>query len=152
MIYQLFLNQLIMKTIFLTLSIFTLMMTETLAQETDIKAVKACITDFVKAGDTHDTGTLEKLIDENSRIIMNQLFGMNGVMTVDKATYISKIASKEWGGDQRKTTFLDVDVNGKNAYAKVEMKGANATFLTYLILVKDKEGTWKIISDTPTVL
>lgn len=121
------------------------------AQMDETKAVKKTITRFAAAGDSNNSSEVSTFLDPNYRIIMNQLFGSSETAIVDRDTYLSKIASKEWGGDTRKLTFLSVDVNGNNASAKVEMKGSKMSMTSYMILVKDKDGNWKIASDVPVV-
>lgn len=140
-----------MKNAFLSL-ITAAIMTTACAQTDDIKSVKETISAFAKAADENNSIKLANYLDPNYRIAMNQLFGSIEVSIVDREFYLSKIESKEWGGDNRTIKFVSVDVNGKNAYAKVEMKGAKMTMISYYILVQDKSGKWKLIFDAPTLL
>lgn len=117
----------------------------------DKKAVEQAINAFVKAADNYDLSTLNKMLDPNFRIVMNQLFGSKDITIMDRATYLDKIKSKEFGGDSRSISFDLVHVEGQNASAVVTLKGAKMTFISQLHLVKDASGNWKVIEDIPTV-
>ena len=115
------------------------------------KMIKSTINEFVKAGDTHDVSSLDVLLNENFRITMNQLFGSEEVTTVDKEFYLSKIESKEWGGDQRKVTIENLVVVGKNASAKVTTTGSQMSMISLMQLVQNSSGNWQIIGDIPSI-
>ena len=134
----------------LVFSLFVTMIA--LAQNSETKAIEATIHAFAQAGDANDANKLDQLLDANFRIVMNQLFGSKEVAILPKSAYISKIKSKEWGGDSRKVDIQSLAVNGKSATAVVSLKGNKATFVSTLHLINDANGTWKLISDTPTVL
>lgn len=121
------------------------------AQSGEENQVKETIKAFSNAGDFNDVNTLENLLDNNYRIVMNQLFGSTEVAVVPKAVYLEKIKSKEWGGDSRDLTIENVLVNGNTASAKVTFKSEKMTFISILILIKNKEGQWKLISDLPVI-
>ena len=138
----------------LTLVIGLLVATILPAQNTknDMKEIKEVITAFAKAGDTNDTQKLDQYLDSNFRIVMNQLFGSKDVMIVDKSAYMTKIASKEWGGDQRELEFESITINGTSASAKVIMKGSKSTFSSLITLIKNSEGKWKLVGDAPVFI
>ncbi|MEM6629717.1 MAG: nuclear transport factor 2 family protein [Bacteroidota bacterium] len=116
------------------------------------KAVKQTIKDFAAFGDQQDADGLNQVLDETYRVVMNQLFGSKEVFTVNKQGYLEKIRAKEWGGDKRSLTFHNVHVNGKSASAEVTMKGTKMSMRSFLTLIQDAEGTWKLVADIPTVL
>ncbi|MCR9248936.1 MAG: nuclear transport factor 2 family protein [bacterium] len=118
----------------------------------DMKAIKETITAFAKAGDSNDTNSLDQYLDDNFRIVMNQLFGSKDVMLVDKAGYIAKIGSKEWGGDSRELEFENITVNNTSASVKVIMKSSKSTFSSLITLIKNSDGKWKLVSDVPVFL
>lgn len=118
----------------------------------DMKAIKETITAFAKAGDSNDTNSLDQYLDDNFRIVMNQLFGSKDVMLIDKAGYMAKIGSKEWGGDSRELEFENITVNNTSASAKVIMKGSKSTFSSLITLIKNSDGKWKLVSDVPVFL
>ncbi|MBR08336.1 MAG: hypothetical protein CMP48_11760 [Rickettsiales bacterium] len=115
------------------------------------KMINETITKFMLAGDSNDTESLKSLLNDNFRITMNQLFGSSEVSSVDKSFYLSKIQSKEWGGDQRQITIEDVVIVGKNASAKVTSVGQKSTMVSLLQLVQTASGSWQIVSDLPAM-
>lgn len=117
----------------------------------DEKEVERTILEFVKAGDEHDVTRVDLLLDEHFRIAMNQLFGSNNVTIVNKAIYLSKIKSREWGGDKRAATISDVVIVGKNASVKVVTVGEKTTMTSLYQLVKGADGQWRIINDVPSI-
>ncbi len=121
------------------------------AQTSSDKAIKNAILTFAKAADQNDTEKLGSMLDDNFRIAMNQMFGSTEVQTVDKAFYLAKIASKEWGGDSRKVTIDNVVIVGKNASATVILAGEKSTMTSLMTLVMTAEGNWKILQDIPTM-
>ncbi|WP_306643537.1 nuclear transport factor 2 family protein [Sanyastnella coralliicola] len=139
-----------MKSVMMLL-MFAFAASSTIAQN-DEKDIKQTIQQFAKAGDANDAAVLDEVLDANYRVVMNQLFGSDGVSVVPREVYMKKIESKEWGGDDRKVTIHSVHINGKSAVAKVTMEGKKMTFVSVLSLVQNKDGEWKLISDTPTIM
>ncbi|MEQ8475307.1 nuclear transport factor 2 family protein [Fulvivirga sp.] len=122
------------------------------AQQSETEAIKATIKNFSNAGDFNDAKTLDKYLDENYRVVMNQLFGSTEVVIMPRSVYLEKIASKEFGGDSRDITIEKVLVNGNTASAKVTFKGTKMTFVSIVTLVKHQNGEWKMLSDVPVVI
>src|SRR5688572_28322746 len=123
-----------------------------LAQQSEYKAIETTIVSFAKAGDANSVTDLENYLDSNFRLVMNRLFGSETVTVMTRSEYLAKIESKEFGGDTRRVTIDQITLNGNSATAKVTMTGTKLTFVSLMILIKDKDGNWKIVSDTPTVL
>lgn len=121
------------------------------SQKADVKAVEKTIKAFSKAGDDQNADKLDAVLDDNYRVVMNQLFGSKTVSVLPKDAYLGKIRSKEFGGDKRDVTIENVLINGKTASAKVTFKGAKMTFISIITLVKDADGNWLMMSDTPTI-
>lgn len=121
------------------------------AQNNSMKDIETTITEFSKAGDESDAKKLATYLDDNYRVVMNRLFGSSEVSVLNKDLYLSKIESKEFGGDKREVSVQSISVNGSTASAKVTFKGSKMTFVSLLSLVQDSEGNWKLISDTPVV-
>lgn len=139
-----------MKKIML-MSLLSVFSFSTMNGQTEEKAVKKVITAFAKAGDANDYKSLDKLLDPNYRVVMNQLFGSKEVSIVPKSVYVEKIKSKEWGGDTRELDFLKIIINGNTALAHVKMKGEKAVFVSLISLVKNESGNWIMISDIPII-
>ena len=121
------------------------------AQKNETKKIKEIITAFSKAGDQNNIKKLSFYLDDNYRIVMNQLFGSKKVAVISKSIYLEKIKSKEWGGDTRTAIIENIIVNGNTSVAKVTFKGKKATFISLINLVKNAKGEWKLISDTPVM-
>lgn len=120
-------------------------------QSKDEKAIKKVIRAFADAGDKNDVNALEKYLDPNYQVAMNRLFGSKEVSIVSRSVYISKIKSKEWGGDTRTLSFLSIIVNGNTAAVHVKMKGEKATFVSLISLVQNDKGEWQLLSDLPII-
>ncbi len=122
------------------------------AQKDDNESVKQVIESFARAGDNNDAKKLEKLLDQHFQIHMNQLFGSTELSIVERDMYLQKIESKEWGGDKR---FVEIDhilINGNSAVVLASLKGSQSTFKSIFVLVKNKEGKWLLLSDTPEIV
>jgi ketosteroid isomerase-like protein len=121
------------------------------AQKNEMKAIRKTITAFAKAADNSDAKELANYLDDNYRIVMNRLFGSEKVSIMPRSIYLEKIRTKEFGGDKRTLEFKEVIVNGTTATAQVSFKGAKMTFVSLLMLIKNEQGDWKLVSDTPIV-
>lgn len=115
------------------------------------KAIKKVITAFAEAGDNNDVKSMEKYLDKNYQVAMNRLFGSKEVSIVPRSVYLSKIKSKEWGGDTRTLSFLSIIVNGNTAVVHVKMKGDKSTFISLINLVQNEKGEWQLLSDLPII-
>ncbi len=131
------------------LAVFTA--TTALSQNPEEKAVKVAITNFAIAADNSDNVAIAKLLDDNFRIVMNQLFGSKEVSIMPKSVYVEKIRTKEFGGEPRKVTIENVMVNGNTASARVTYAGAKMTFVSLTSLIKNVDGQWKLVSEMPVV-
>lgn len=142
-----------MKQLFIALmcTILIPMATNAQSEISNYAQIETTIRGFLAAGDKNDAKDLQRFLDDNYRVVMNQLFGSSDVMVVSKDLYVSKIESKEWGGDTRVVTIENIQVNGKTASAKVTQVGTKATFISTMVLIQHADGNWKLISDTPIV-
>lgn len=122
------------------------------AQSAEEKKIKNTIIKSAKAGDHSDSEKLASFLDDNFRIIMNQLFGSDKVSIMPKSVYLEKIESKEFGGDDRKVSIKSIIINGNTASAKVSFKGTKMSFNSIIILVKNENEEWKLISELPIVV
>jgi hypothetical protein len=121
-------------------------------QETNVKDVKQTINQFATAADYQDPIILEEVLDANFRVVMNRLFGSEGVAIMPREVYLAKIKNKEFGGDKREVTISNVTINGNTANALVSFKGSKMTFVSTLLLVLTSEGKWKLVADLPNVI
>ncbi len=134
---------------FKLMSILILLLGISASAQDDSKGIKKCITAFADAGDRNDAASLDKHLDANYRVVLNRLFGSNEITVMSRSLYLEKIKTKEFGGDKRSLTFKEIVTNGSTATAKVEFKGRKMTVTSLLTLVRDHQGSWKLISDVP---
>lgn len=139
-----------MKNLMMLL-ILSLLAINAQGQNEPTKLITETITQFAKAGDTYDVQTLDKLLDNNYRVVMNRLFGSADVNIMDKTTYLSNISSKTFGGDTRTIDFQSIEITGNTAFVKVKLKGNKMTVISSMLLVEDQSGSWKIVSDMPVI-
>ncbi|MEQ8530735.1 MAG: nuclear transport factor 2 family protein [Imperialibacter sp.] len=121
-------------------------------QETGVEEVKKTIIQFATAADYQDPIILEDVLDTNFRVVMNRLFGSEGVAIMPREVYLAKIKNKEFGGDKREVTISNVTINGNTANALVSFKSNKMTFVSTLLLVLTREGKWKLVADLPNVI
>jgi ketosteroid isomerase-like protein len=138
-----------LKLMAIVLSLFTAFNSN--AQKAEVEVIKKIVTNFSKAGDTNNSEKLSTYLDDNYRIVMNRLFGSTAVSTMSKSMYLEKIASKEFGGDERKVSFDSVTINGNTACAIVMLEGEKMTSKSIITLVKNTDGIWKLMSDMPVI-
>lgn len=117
----------------------------------DQEAIKKAVKTFATAADQQDVEAMDAILHPEYRAVLNQLFGSKQVTLLDKASYLAMLKAKKIGGDKRSIAIQTVDINDLNAMVKVQLKGAKATFTTYLLLAKGSDQMWRIISDMPTM-
>lgn len=122
-------------------------------QSKEEKEISSTIINFSKEGDKNNVKKLATYLDENYRIVLNRQFGSKVVSTVSKMDYLSKVESKEWGGDTRTVTINKIVLNKESntAIAMVVFKGEKSTFFSTIILIKNENHDWKLISDIPNI-
>ncbi|CAD5250521.1 MULTISPECIES: nuclear transport factor 2 family protein [unclassified Imperialibacter] len=121
-------------------------------QETGVEEVKKTIMQFATGADYQDSIILEEVLDANFTVVMNRLFGSEGVAIMPREVYLAKIKNKEFGGDKREVTISNVTINGNTANALVSFKGSKMTFVSTLLLVLTREDKWKLVADLPNVI
>ena len=141
---------------FMSMFVFSLCFSLSIFAQKGVKSEKPDISKtvkaFAKAGDNQEVADLEKVLDSNYRIVMNQLFGSKEVSIMDRATYLEKIRTKEFGGQKREITITGIMTNGNTAVAKVIFKGSKMSVSSLIELVKTNTGIWLISSETPVML
>jgi len=141
-----------MRNVMLMSIIVLFTTTSCTAQSVEENAIRETITAYSKAGDVNDADKLAGYLDDNYRIVMNQLFGSTEISIMPKNIYLEKIRTKEYGGDNRKIDITTLTLNGNTASARVIFTGSKMTFASILTLARDASGGWKILSDMPVVL
>jgi len=140
-----------MKYLIILLCNVMLSVTNAEAQTGDILEINKTIHSCAKAADQSNVEKLDMLLDDNYVIVMNRLFGSSEVSVMTKETYLGKIRTKEFGADNRKVEIQGVMVNLNSASAKVVFIGEKMTFTSIILLIKNAEGQWKLVNETPMV-
>ncbi len=122
------------------------------AQDPSVEQIKKTISQFATAADYQDPIIMEEVLDANFRVVMNGLFGSEGVAIMTREEYLSKIKNKEFGGEKRELTIANVTINGKTANALVTFRVSKMTFVSTLLLVLTTDGRWKLVADLPSVI
>ncbi len=139
-----------MKQLILTLTLL-MTMTHVKAANDDKTLVAHTVESFARAAENQSTSEMDLLLDDNFRVVMNQLFGSDKVTVMDKATYLNMLGEKKLGGDKAVVNTESINVNGNNAVVNTVFKSDKMSMRLYLLLAKDVSGTWKIVSDLPTI-
>lgn len=141
-----------MKNLFLaSILCLTTSYTYALTNPNPAKAIIEAVEAFVKSADTQNTTKMEKVLHNDFRVLGNRLFGSKTLSVTNKKDYIAMLAAKKIGGDDRTVIINSIDIQGANAYVNATFNGKKLTFNTYLLLVEDKDGSWKVLSDMPVI-
>ncbi|BDS15528.1 nuclear transport factor 2 family protein [Aureispira anguillae] len=130
---------------------FAISVDSAVANTNPIKAIVEAVENFASNADQQNVAKMEKTLHKDFRAVLNQLFGSKEVSITNKESYLELLKAKKIGGDTRIVTINSVDIQGKNAFVKATFKGKKLNFNTYLLLVEEEKGLWKIISDTPLI-
>lgn len=113
--------------------------------------VEACIRTFAKAADKRDLKTLEAILHPQYRSVLNKAFGSPDVSLMSKEDYIGMAKAEKIGGTDRQVNILTLEIQPEIAQATVLMESAALRFTSYLSLVRNADGKWQVISDTPRI-
>ena len=135
------------KSIFILLSaLFTA--NQGMAQNPKLeKEVKSVLMQFIDAGDNNDAAALEKCLNENFRTaVFDAQHG--GIKVLDRATYVSFIRDKKFGGYPRTAEIHSIEfIEEGMASVQVTLSSpGKPTLKNFYSLVKEVEG-WKVIQD-----
>jgi len=113
----------------------------------DVALISTVVEKFSAAGDAQDADALTKIIDDNYRIVWNNV--EKGTVTVlDKTTYLGMIRDKKVGGDKRDVQIEAVElIDGGNALVRATLTGTKADFSSLYSLVKNDKGEWHVVQD-----
>ena len=117
----------------------------------DEKAISTAVHHFAANADQQDVKKMAAVLDDNFRAVVNRLFGSKEVSIMDKSLYLQLLKDKKIGGSKRDVTILTMNITNNNAAVKAQLVGKNLLFTTYLLLVKNEEGDWKIVNDMPFI-
>lgn len=110
------------------------------------KAIRKVIETFVKGGDQQDVSMLEGVLHESYRVVWNDPANAK-VSVLDRATYLSFVEQKKFGGDTRQLKIESISLqNEANASVKLFLDGKAADFKGLVSLVK-ADGKWQLVQD-----
>lgn len=116
----------------------------------DRDMIEDAIQRFMRGGDESDVAALQAVLHEQFRVVVNQgVLGGDALRTVDKTTYLGMISGKKWGGVPRTVNILSISIAGTVAAVEVKTSSVRSDITSFLHLVKEKDGQWLIVSDTP---
>lgn len=102
---------------------------------------------YATGADTRSTDLLDKAFHEHFQVIA---LTADGVMKLDKDSYIKLIKEKKIGGVARKLKIIATDDDGLIGTAKVTLTGDKAVFHDNLTLIKSPTG-WQIVANATRV-
>jgi hypothetical protein len=139
-----------MNRLLVGMTLLVALMMTTRAQAQNAKQqIRSSVAAFVSGGDAQDVAAIDAVLHESYRIVWHDGTAASPLI-VDKASYLDKIRSKEWGGDQRRVAIDEIVMTGEaNATVKATLSSDKADFHTQLALI-NSEGTWKIVQDLVT--
>jgi hypothetical protein len=120
------------------------------APSEDQKAVETATMQFLEGGDKSDVALLDAVIHPDYRLVLNRVFG-DVITKMDKATYLKMITDKKIGGVPRKAVIVSTTVAGNVAAVEVTTTNDKADFRSFLHFIKELDGKWRLVSDTPFV-
>ena len=114
----------------------------------DVEEIKDIIQLFVDSGDKQDPALLEECLLSEAKQFMPS---KKGITIIDNALYTKLLEAKRIGGSKRSVNIhnVELDENGVNAVAKVELTSEKRIFHQFIGLSKIKatEATvWRIVS------
>lgn len=116
----------------------------------DRELIEDAIERFMRGGDESDTVALKAVLHDQFRVVVNQgVLGGDALRTVDKTTYLNMVTAKKWGGVPRTVNIVSVSIAGSVAAAEVQTGSVRSDMTSYLHLVKEKDGKWLVVGDTP---
>lgn len=117
---------------------------------TDRELIEEAIERFMRGGDESDPDALQAVLHDQFRVVVNQgVLGGDALRTVDKTTYLSMISAKKWGGVPRTVNIVSISIAGTIAAAEVQTSSVRSDMTSFLHFVKEKDGQWLVVGDTP---
>lgn len=118
---------------------------------TQQKEIIHTITDFIKGGDQSDIKKLDEVMHSQFRNVQNGFLEEKGLTIIDKDKYLSLIGQKIFGGLPREMDIVSLDRAGTIAVAKVLLKSPKLKFISFISLVLDEQGNWRVMDNFPYV-
>lgn len=118
---------------------------------TQQKEIIHAITDFINGGDTSDIKKLDKVMHSQFRNVQNGFLEAKDLTIIDKEKYLSLVDQKIFGGLPREMDIVSLDRAGTIAVAKVRLKSSQLKFTSFISLVLDEQGNWKVMDNFPYI-
>ncbi len=116
----------------------------------DLLLIEDVIKRFMRGGDESDTTLLDAVLHDQFRVIVNQgVLGAETLRALDKPAYLNMIADKKYGGVPRTVRITYMSSAGSVASAEVHTSSIRSYMTSFLHFVKDGNGNWQLIGDTP---
>ncbi len=112
------------------------------------KAVEGATMQFLGGADKSDVAVLDAVLHPQYRLVLNRVFG-DAVTTMDKPSYLQMITDKKIGGVPRQSKIISVVVVENVAAVEVTTTNDKADIHIFLHFIKEPDGKWLIVSDTP---
>ena len=141
-----------MSTLLLMLSCFSLSAFVSPASTGDLEQIENAVQEFVASADTRDVARMDKILHQDFRVVANRLFGAEEVSLMDKSAYLNLLKEGKIGGDSRAITIKSISIEGHNAVVQATLNGSALSFMTFIQLVKEVSGNWKVIGDMPHIV
>lgn len=117
----------------------------------DLTAVSKAVHAFSQSADTKDLKKMETVLHDDFRAIVNQAFESEKVEFMDKSLYLQLLKDGKIGGSKRKVELLSIDMTVNTAIVKAKLSGEQLIFTTFIQVVKNAKGEWKVLSDMPQI-
>ena len=141
-----------MSTLLLMLSCFSLSALVNPAPTGDLAQIENAVQEFVTSADTRDVTRMDKILHKDFRVVANRLFGAEEVSLMDKNAYLNLLKEGKIGGDSRVIIIKSISIEGHNAVVQATLNGSALSFMTFIQLVKEVSGNWKVIGDMPHIV
>ena len=109
--------------------------------QSSLQVLENLIHQFNDGGAANDVQKLEPILHENFRIVFNNT-AENKVQVLDRATYLSLIEAKKFGGEARKLNIQSLSIeDGLMASASTQQQGVKNTIYALKHFVF-QDGNW----------
>lgn len=116
------------------------------------KEVTSTITNYLKAGDVNDSETLTQYLHDTFRVTVYDA-GKDAISVLDRATYITFIKDKKFGGYPRTVAYQSIDFIGAHmATVQVTLTSPGKPTLKNFFSLAKTGGMWLVIQDFVTLI
>jgi hypothetical protein len=115
------------------------------------ETVRALVREFIAAGDVRDADRLQRILHHQYRVAVNQFMDSPDVRVIDRPSYLTMIREGKLGGTTRKLDIESTEITGHVAYVRAVATSETLRFDTLFVLMRDVEGKWWLVSETPYI-